>query len=98
MMVIITIFTITMMSFIQRATPNHLIGKVISYILAIPQCTLPVGQAMYGFLFDVGMGHIDSIVYGTAFFQCFGCLLFQKSIQWIRIKESLPKSQQALCK
>jgi len=68
MMVIITIFTITMMSFIQRATPNHLIGKVISYILAIPQCTLPVGQAMYGFLFDVGMGHIDIIVYGTAFF------------------------------
>jgi ABC-type Na+ efflux pump permease subunit len=68
MMVIITIFTITMMSFIQRATPDHLIGKVISYILAIPQCTLPVGQAMYGFLFDVGMGHIDIIVYGTAFF------------------------------
>jgi hypothetical protein len=27
-----------------------------------------VGQAMYGFLFDVGMGHIDIIVYGTAFF------------------------------
>lgn len=67
-MLIITIFTITMMSFIQRETPGHLIGKVISYILAIPQCTLPVGQAMYGFLFDVGMGHIDSIVYGTAFF------------------------------
>jgi len=68
MMVIITIFTITMMTFIQRETPDHLIGKVISYILAIPQCTLPVGQAMYGFIFDIGMGHIDIIVYGTAFF------------------------------
>jgi MFS family permease len=68
MMVVITIFTITIMSFIQRSTPEHLIGRVISYILAIPQFTLPVGQMMYGFLFNTGMGHIDVIIYGTAFF------------------------------
>lgn len=66
MMVMITMFSITMMSFVQRETPNHLMGKVISYILVLTQCTLPIGQAIYGFVFEIGMDSISLIIYITA--------------------------------
>lgn len=68
MMIIITMFNITMMSFAQRETPSHLIGKIISYILVLAQCTLPIGQAAYGYIFEVGMNSISTIIFVTAFF------------------------------
>ncbi|CCU78635.1 ABC transporter, permease protein, putative [Halanaerobium saccharolyticum subsp. saccharolyticum DSM 6643] len=64
----ITVFTVIMMSFIQRQTPDHLIGKVISYILVISQCTLPFGQAIYGFVFEHFSYSINVIVFLTAIF------------------------------
>jgi len=64
----VTIFTVIMMSFIQRQTPDHLIGKVISYILVISQCTLPFGQAIYGFVFEHFIYSINLIVFLTAIF------------------------------
>lgn len=64
--VAVTIFTVIMMSFIQRQTPDHLIGKVISYILVISQCTLPLGQAIYGFAFEHFIYSINLVVFFTA--------------------------------
>jgi hypothetical protein len=55
-----------MMSFVQRETPDHLIGKVISYILVLTQCTLPFGQALYGFVFEKMASSINIIVIVTA--------------------------------
>lgn len=66
MMVMTTMFNIVMMSFVQRETPNHLMGKVFSYIIAITQCTLPIGQAVYGYIFEIGMESISLIIFGTA--------------------------------
>lgn len=66
MMVMITMFSITMMSFVQRETPDHLIGKIISFILVLTQCTLPVGQAIYGYIFEIGLDSISLIIYITA--------------------------------
>ncbi|MCI9596997.1 MAG: MFS transporter [Firmicutes bacterium] len=51
-----TIFTVQMMSFIQRETPRHLIGKVIAVILTVSLCAQPLGNAMYGVLFEVCRG------------------------------------------
>ncbi len=62
MMVFITIFSITMMSFVQRETPDHLIGKVISYILVLTQLTLPIGQAVYGIIFDKMISSLSLVV------------------------------------
>lgn len=64
--IFITMFSITVMSFIQRETPEHLIGKVISYIFAMAQSTLPVGQAMYGFLFELMMDYLDILLFVIA--------------------------------
>lgn len=55
-MVFSTIFTVQMMSFIQTETPQNLIGKVISVILTISMCAQPLGNALYGVLFEICRG------------------------------------------
>lgn len=46
------IFSIFALSYIQQKTPNHLIGKVMAYISTITMCAQPLGQTIYGLLFD----------------------------------------------
>lgn len=52
MQIAISIFSIFAVSLIQQKTPNHLIGKVMAYTSAITLCVQPIGQMVYGFLFD----------------------------------------------
>ena len=42
-----------MMSFIQAETPQSFIGKVIAVILTIAMCAQPLGNALYGILFEI---------------------------------------------
>lgn len=52
MMAIATMFTVQMLAYVQAETPSHLVGKVISLAMAASMCAQPIGQAMYGVLFD----------------------------------------------
>lgn len=52
-MVISTIFTVQVMSFVQMETPQELIGKVIAVVMTGAMCAQPLGNAMYGFLFEL---------------------------------------------
>ena len=52
MQIAISIFSIFAVSLIQQRTPNHLIGKVMAYTSTITLCVQPIGQIIYGFLFD----------------------------------------------
>ena len=67
-MVCSTVFTVQMMSFVQAETPQHLIGKVIAVILAVSMCAQPVGNALYGILFEACKGYEFGVVLfaGTA--------------------------------
>lgn len=56
-MIVSGIFTVEMMSFVQAETPQHLIGKVIAVMLTISMCAQPLGNALYGVLFDVCKGY-----------------------------------------
>ena len=47
-----TIFQIQIMTFIQLLTPKELIGKVISCIICMCMCTMPLGQFIYGIVFE----------------------------------------------
>lgn len=55
-MVFSTIFTVQMMAFIQAETPQNLIGKVIAVILTVSMCAQPLGNALYGVLFEICKG------------------------------------------
>ena len=61
-MVFSTIFTVQMMSFIQTETPQNLIGKVIAVILTVSMCAQPLGNALYGILFEICRGYEYTVV------------------------------------
>lgn len=61
-MVISTIFTVQVMSFVQTETPQNLIGKVIAVIMTGAMCAQPLGNAMYGFLFELCAGREAVVV------------------------------------
>ncbi len=53
MMFLATLFSIQIMSCLQTMVPTNLVGKVISCALCIGMCASPIGQAIYGGLFEV---------------------------------------------
>jgi MFS family permease len=54
-----TLFQIQIMTYIGILTPKELIGKVISCVICVCMCTNPIGQFLYGFVFE----NIGGIVY-----------------------------------
>ncbi len=70
-MVIVTMFNIMIMAFIQKETPLEMIGKIIAFISTIGMCALPLGQLMYGCLFDVMMDKIYYIIFMAVFISMF---------------------------
>lgn len=54
-----TLFSIQVLTCLQILTPIELTGKVLSCVLCICMCTNPLGQFMYGIVFE----HIGSVTY-----------------------------------
>jgi MFS family permease len=48
-----TIMSIFVITSIQKATPNELLGKVMAIIMAVAQCAAPIGMAIYGVVFEL---------------------------------------------
>ena len=52
-MVCVTAFNVSSLTFFQKSIPAGLLGKVSSFANAISTCALPLGQALYGALFEL---------------------------------------------
>lgn len=52
-MVVVTLFSIQMMGYLQIITPAKLMGKIISCAMCVTMCASPLGQAVYGGLFEI---------------------------------------------
>lgn len=61
-MVLSTMFSVQMVSFVQMETPQNLIGKVIAVILTVSMCAQPLGNALYGVLFEVCNGFEFAVI------------------------------------
>lgn len=71
-MVVSALFSVTILTMVQKITPTQLLGKVMATIMAVCSCAQPVGQAAYGVLFDV----MASVPWLLLFFAAgFGVLL-----------------------
>lgn len=46
-----TLFTVFAQTFMQKLTPNAMLGKVASVVTILSMCAMPLGQATYGLLF-----------------------------------------------
>ncbi len=66
MMAVVTMATIQLLTFIQGETPSHLTGKVLSCVMALAMCSHPLGQAMYGFLFETFKATPYLIIFASA--------------------------------
>lgn len=57
-----TLFNIFAQTFLQTHTPNELMGKIMAFVTAIATCAYPLGQAMYGVLFDGFKTHVWLVI------------------------------------
>lgn len=51
-----SLYTIQTMSCIQTETPPELVGKVVAWVIALATCAQPVGQILYGVVFEIMTG------------------------------------------
>lgn len=66
MMFLATLFSIQIMSYLQIIVPESLIGKVISCAMCIGMCATPIGQAIYGGLFEIMQSNIFLVFFIAA--------------------------------
>lgn len=52
-MACVTAFNVSSLTFFQKSIPTGLLGKVSSFANTISTCVLPLGQALYGMLFEL---------------------------------------------
>lgn len=65
-----TIFSIFAVSVIQQKTPSNMVGKIMAYTAAITLCVQPVGQVLYGVLFDVFHDAVFLVLIPTGVIVC----------------------------
>lgn len=66
----VNIFSIFAVSLIQQKTPNQLLGKVMACTSAVTMCVQPMGQIVYGFLFDRFCDGVYLILIPTGIIVC----------------------------
>ncbi|HFN6895133.1 TPA: macrolide efflux MFS transporter Mef(H), partial [Enterococcus faecium] len=48
-----TMFVVQIYTLVQTQTPPQLVGKIMATLVAVAMCGQPIGQMVYGILFDV---------------------------------------------
>ena len=86
-----TMFSVSMMTAVQQQTPPHLLGKIMAVIIAVSSCSQPVGQAIYGVLFDVFSDKPYAVMIGTAVL-AMGVSLYSKRIFAVLENESASRN------
>lgn len=61
----VVILNVFMMAKMQERTPNELLGKVTATSMAVSICVTPIGQIIFGVLFDVLASYVWTIVFGV---------------------------------
>lgn len=74
-----SLFSIQMLAFVQQNTPPELVGKVISLLMALSMCAMPLGQLIYGFLFE-NIGHISWLIIFGGMVASLATALFSKAV------------------
>ncbi len=65
-----SVFSTYSISLIQEKTPEHLMGKVMSYVFTLSMCAQPAGQIIYGALFDYFSDHVYWVLLPSGLMIC----------------------------
>lgn len=79
MMFLSAIFSIQIMSYGQKVTPGALLGKVMAMMSCMVLCAHPLGQLIYGFLFEKLAG-AEHWIFAGAFLICLGVSVISKRL------------------
>ncbi len=85
------VFSIFALSAIQQKTPNELIGKIMAYVVTITLCAQPLGQLVYGALFDSFSSAIYLVLIPTGIFALAIGLASQKTFYTLGRQGATPK-------
>ncbi|MDY2626782.1 MAG: MFS transporter [Lachnospiraceae bacterium] len=76
-----TLFSIQIMSYLQIIVPAELMGKVVSCVICIGMCASPIGQAIYGGLFERFREGIFAVFFAAALLTVMVALSLKKGFQ-----------------
>ena len=65
-----SIFSTYAISIIQGRTPEQLMGKVMAYVFTLSMCAQPVGQLLYGALFDCFSANVYWVLFPSGLAVC----------------------------
>ena len=68
-----TIFSVQMLALVQMQTPEALVGKMMALMMSLVMVSQPIGQAIYGVIFDRFADSVGMIALVVA---CFSCFIF----------------------
>lgn len=89
-MCVSTMFSVSLLTAVQQQTPPHLLGKIMAVCIAVSGCSQPVGQAVYGVLFDVFADKPYWVMIGAAIL-AMAVSLYSKKVFAVLEKESAMK-------
>lgn len=89
-MCVSTMFSVSLLTAVQQQTPPHLLGKIMAVCIAVSGCSQPVGQAVYGVLFDVFADKPYWVMIGAAIL-AMAVSLYSKKVFAVLEKESVMK-------
>ena len=85
-------FGVSMITAVQQQTPPNLLGKIMAVSIAVSSCSQPVGQAVYGVLFDVFSDKPYLVMTGAAIL-AMAVSLYSKKVFAVLEKEQAQQDQ-----
>lgn len=79
MMILSTLLSIELITYVQKITPHTLIGKVMALLTGLVMCGHPIGQFVYGLLFEKFKNQLSYIFY-VAFILCIGLSIVSNKV------------------
>ena len=87
MMFLATLFSVQIMSYLQMVVPECLLGKVISCAMCIGMCASPLGQAIYGGLFQTMQNVVYIVFFAAAAITVFIAFIMKK--EYVKLESLL---------
>lgn len=81
-----TLASVMIISFVQNETAENMIGKVMSFIMAVGMFSSPFGQAIYGVVFEYFIGYESFIVLSVVFISLL-VSLYTKKIFMVKMND-----------
>ncbi|MGX7107909.1 MFS transporter [Facklamia miroungae] len=84
-----TLFTIQIFAMVQAQTPSELIGKIMATLIGVALSAQPLGQAIYGVLFDRFAGNSWLVLFGSSIISIIVAIYSKRVFRNISVTENV---------